>query len=112
MAVAEAIKKDASEVDTLTPVLLAKAAQEDGELRTEDAVEVLVVVLRAKDCELYEEYIKKLLSLITQRTLGAREMRRVFGALDDASKRGKHVGHLRGMLTNRLRQARTGPNKA
>ena len=47
---AEAVEKDASEVDTLTSVLLSKAAQEDGELRTEHVVDVLVVVLRAKDC--------------------------------------------------------------
>ena len=55
---AEAVEKDASEVDTLTSMLLSKAAQEDGELRTEHVVDVLVVVLRAKDCELYEEDIK------------------------------------------------------
>ena len=112
-AASEAVEEDASDVDTLTSVLLSKADQEDGELRTEHAVDVLVVVLRAKECEQYEEDIKKLISLITQRPLGYQEWRRVSGALADASKRGKRVGHLRRMLNNRRNlQARTGPDKA
>ena len=72
--------------------------------------DLLVGLLLADDCELYEEYIKKLLALITQQPLGSLETRKVVRALDNASHRGKHVRHLRGMFRNRT--GKTLPRKA
>ena len=107
-AAQRAVEKDAEEKDRHDLVTVLERAQdakeEHGEMRTEDAVDLLVGMLRANDGEMNEEYIKKLLSQFLKVPLGNQAHVRALRAFDAAARRGKRVKHLRRMYQKGLRR--------
>ena len=104
LGASQTVRKDAEEKsgqDMRTVLQRALEAKKDGELRTEDAVELVLDMLYTDGSE---EYIKKLLFQLAGTPLGYVQDFRIRGALDAAASRGKFK-YLRRMYQKRRRQA-------
>ena len=83
--------------------------QRKGHLDTSAAVEVLCYVLRADEpLSRYEEYIKKLIFMVTEQPdlITDRQRRMIEAAFDDAGDMQKPIRELRRMFRNKRRMLR------
>ena len=77
-----------------------------GQLSTEGAVDVLVMLVRGPDCGRREVEIKKLIEQLARKLdqVSVYDSRRIIGAFQNAQDRGKRVKHLETMYLKHWRK--------
>ena len=95
------VAEDEDDRNALAAVIRAlwDVPKNGGQLSTEGAVDVLVMLVRSPDCERREEEIKKLIEQLAKAIpeVSVYDSHRIIGAFRNAQDRGKRVKHLRAM---------------